>query len=100
MACVSNARFKSVLLLARPSAATKQRPIPPLHHVVPRFPLLKLKQTGDAPCRHHHRYGPPGGEIDALATTNGARRSYSGRRMPAAANGLESFVATTSPDLS
>ncbi len=50
----------------------------PMHHCVLRFPQLKLKQTGDAPFRHRHRYGPPRGETDAMATTNGARRKLIG----------------------
>ena len=44
-----------------------------------RFPQLQAQTNGGRPDHHRHRYGPPGGETDAMATTNGARGDCSGR---------------------
>ncbi len=44
---------------------------------VGRFPQLQAQTNGGRPARHHHRYAPPTGETDAMATTNEARRDCS-----------------------
>ncbi len=53
---------------------------------------FKLKQTGDAPFRRRHRYGPPGGETDAMATTNGARPNCSKRWVAGSVAGRMALV--------